>query len=60
VRAEISGPVIPPYGSGSRIYTFRSRRRTRQAFGKEIWPNPFRDCAMAELVDCVSNRTHCN
>jgi len=25
--------------------------RTRQAFGKAIWPHLFRDCAVTELVD---------
>jgi integrase len=28
-------------------------RRTRQAFGKAIWPHLFRDCAVTELVDCA-------
>jgi integrase/recombinase XerD len=27
--------------------------RTRQAFGKAIWPHLFRDCAVTELVDCA-------
>ena len=27
--------------------------RTRQAFGKPIWPHLFRDCAVTELVDCA-------
>jgi integrase/recombinase XerD len=27
--------------------------RTKQAFGKAIWPHLFRDCAATELVDCA-------
>ena len=27
--------------------------RTKQAFGKAIWPHLFRDCAVTELVDCA-------
>jgi site-specific recombinase XerC len=27
--------------------------RTRQAFGKAIWPHLFRGCAVTELVDCA-------
>jgi integrase/recombinase XerD len=27
--------------------------RTREAFGKAIWPHLFRDCAVTELVDCA-------
>jgi integrase len=29
------------------------KERTRQAFGKAIWPHLFRDCAVTELVDCA-------
>jgi len=29
------------------------KSRTRQAFGKAIWPHLFRDCAVTELVDCA-------
>ena len=31
----------------------RSNPRTKQAFGKAIWPHLFRDCAVTELVDCA-------
>lgn len=27
--------------------------RTRAAFGHEVWPHLFRDCAVTELVDCA-------
>jgi hypothetical protein len=27
--------------------------RTKEAFGKTIWPHLFRDCAVTELVDCA-------
>ena len=27
--------------------------RTKQAFGRHVWPHPFRDCAVTELVDCA-------
>ena len=27
--------------------------RTKEAFGKAIWPHLFRDCAVTELVDCA-------
>ena len=27
--------------------------RTKQAFGKPVWPHLFRDCAVTELVDCA-------
>ena len=29
------------------------KSRTRQAFGRHIWPHLFRDCAVTELVDCA-------
>jgi integrase/recombinase XerD len=45
-------------GSAARanpLATIRSQieSRTRQAFGKTIWPHLFRDCAVTELVDCA-------
>lgn len=27
--------------------------RTKQAFGRHVWPHLFRDCAVTELVDCA-------
>jgi integrase/recombinase XerD len=27
--------------------------RTRDAFGRHVWPHLFRDCAVSELVDCA-------
>jgi integrase len=29
------------------------RTRTKQAFGRHVWPHLFRDCAVTELVDCA-------
>jgi integrase/recombinase XerD len=29
------------------------KARTRQAFGRHVWPHLFRDCAVTELVDCA-------
>jgi integrase/recombinase XerD len=43
------------YGRPMRSATIRQQieTRTRQAFGKAIWPDLFRDCAVTELVDCA-------
>jgi integrase/recombinase XerD len=43
------------YGRPMRSATIRNQieSRTRQAFGKAIWPHLFRDCAVTELVDCA-------
>ena len=27
--------------------------RTKEAFGRHVWPHLFRDCAVTELVDCA-------
>jgi integrase/recombinase XerD len=40
-----------PMGSGA--IRQQIEERTRQAFGKHIWPHLFRDCAVTELVDCA-------
>jgi integrase/recombinase XerD len=37
----------------SRAIYEQIKSRTRQAFGKAIWPHLFRDCAVTELVDCA-------
>jgi integrase/recombinase XerD len=37
----------------SRAIHEQIKSRTRQAFGKAIWPHLFRDCAVTELVDCA-------
>jgi integrase/recombinase XerD len=37
----------------SRAIHEQIKKRTRQAFGKGIWPHLFRDCAVTELVDCA-------
>jgi integrase/recombinase XerD len=29
------------------------KTRTKQAFGRHVWPHLFRDCAVTELVDCA-------
>ena len=31
----------------------QTKTRTKEAFGKAIWPHLFRDCAVTELVDCA-------
>jgi integrase len=36
---------------GSAAIRQQIEARTRQAFGKAIWPHLFRDCAVTELVD---------
>ena len=61
-RAARKGRV----GAGDRLWLDRSGRpmrsatireqiiiRTKQAFGRHVWPHPFRDCAVTELVDCA-------
>jgi integrase/recombinase XerD len=53
-------------GVGGHLWLNRSRRpmssaairhqietRTRDAFGRHVWPHLFRDCAVSELVDCA-------
>jgi integrase/recombinase XerD len=42
-------------GRPMRSATIRAQieSRTKQAFGKGIWPHLFRDCAVTELVDCA-------
>jgi integrase/recombinase XerD len=37
----------------SRAIYEQIKLRTRQAFGKGIWPHLFPDCAVTELVDCA-------
>jgi integrase/recombinase XerD len=37
----------------SRAIYEQIKARTKQAFGKAIWPHLFRDCALTELVDCA-------
>jgi len=42
-------------GRPMRSATIRQQieTRTRQAFGRHVWPHLFRDCAVTELVDCA-------
>jgi integrase/recombinase XerD len=67
-RLQLTAHTRGEAGSvGGHLWLNRSRRpmssaairtriesRTEQAFGKAIWPNLFRDCAVTGLVDCAS------
>jgi integrase/recombinase XerD len=46
---------INRYGRPMRTSAIRTQieERTKQAFGKHVWPHLFRDCAVTELVDCA-------
>jgi integrase/recombinase XerD len=42
------------YGRPMRSAAIRQQieERTKEAFGRHVWPHLFRDCAVTELVDC--------
>jgi integrase len=55
-QAQVGGHLwINRYGRpmGSGAIRQQIEERTRQAFGKHVWPHLFRDCAVTELVDCA-------
>jgi integrase/recombinase XerD len=43
------------YGGPMRNAAIRQQieTRTRDAFGRHVWPHLFRDCAVTEMVDCA-------
>jgi hypothetical protein len=43
------------YGRPMRSSAIRTQieTRTKEAFGRHVWPHLFRDCAVTELVDCA-------
>jgi integrase len=38
---------------GSSAIRQQIETRTKEAFGRHVWPHLFRDCAVTELVDCA-------
>ena len=38
---------------GSEAIRSQIEARTKEAFGRHVWPHLFRDCAVTELVDCA-------
>jgi integrase len=55
-EGQVGGHLwLDRYGRPKRGAAIRTQIeiRTKQAFGRHVWPHLFRDCAVTELVDCA-------